>query len=239
MERTYPLGDDSGRVMKVKLVACDSGGAASVTAARLNEALQGPKVSVTSNAYDFWRRLRDDPEGRQRHKHFHLLKGEPSRTAVSIHKTFPDSQQKDKYAIARGDVPVWAINSNPVKDQAFNMLGRSEPGGCVHMPVWFEEDGSPEDIDWLFKQLVAETWTPGGWKNTSKRKNEAFDLLAYCIAFLKHPDIRVDRIDWEKPPPWAAPLDVNDYVLRGDGSPVVAKPSAVKKSLADMAKEHG
>ena len=239
LERTYPLGDESGRVMKAKMVACDSGGAASSMAVRLNKALDGPTVSVTSNAYDYWRSLMHDPEQRGLHRRFHLLKGEPSRTAAALHVTYPDSQQKDKYAIARGDVPVWAVNSNPVKDQAANMMSRTEPGGQVHFPVWFDADGNQEDIDWLFKQLTAEDRIPQGWRNIARRKNEAFDLLAYCVAFLRHPDIKIDTFNWDAPPGWAAEWDRNDMVFSTspEGGLVAAAPPKVKKTLAELARD--
>lgn len=237
IEREYPLEDESGRVMRAKLVACDSGGAVSAQAVRLNAALDGPVVSVTSNAYEFWRYLRlHDPQGRNYHMKFHLLKGEPSRTAPPIHVTYPDSQQKDKYAIARGDVPVWAINSNPVKSQASNLLGRETAGGQVHFPVWYEADGSVENIGWLYTQLTAEVQTPAGWRNVSRRKNEAFDLLAYCVAFLGHRDIRIASLDWSKPAAWYAPWDSNDHVFRAGGEPVVVM-TGQRKTLAELADE--
>ncbi|MEG3175880.1 terminase gpA endonuclease subunit [Sphingomonas sp. RB3P16] len=235
IERDYPLADGSGRTMRAKLVACDSGGAASATAARLNAALDGPVVSVTSNAYDFWRYLRlHDPKGRNYHNRFHLLKGEPSRTAAPLHVTFPDAQQKDKFSIARGDVPVWAVNSNPVKDQVNNMLGRSEPGGQVHFPIWLEESGEREDIDWLFKQLTSEIRVPAGWRNVARRKNEAFDLLAYCVAFLGHRDIRIDTLDWMKPAAWFADWDHNDHVSVLGVAQAGGKPTG-RKTLAELA----
>lgn len=237
IEKTYPLNDGSGRHMQVKLVACDSGGAASSTAARLNAALDGPTVSVTSNAYDFWRTLREDTQGRGYHNRFHLLKGEPSRTAPPLVQTFPDSQQKDKWAIARGDVPVYAINSNVVKDTADNMTRREEPGGQVHFPVWYDAEGAREDVDWLYKQLTSEVRLPAGWRNPARRPNEGFDLLAYCVAFLKHQDIRIDFLKWADPPGWAAEWDRNDLVFMPvDGLPFAApteKPAA--PTLAELA----
>lgn len=238
IERSYPLADGSGRHMQVKLIACDSGGAASVTAARLNAALDGPTVSTTSNAYDFWRFLRDDPAGRNYHSRFHLLKGEPSRSAPSLLQTFPDSQQKDRYAVARGDVPVWAVNSNVVKDAAHNMLGRAEPGGRVHFPLWFEESGEPENIDWLYSQLTTEVRLPAGWRNLARRKNEAFDLLAYLVAFMKHPQIRIEHIKWSSPPGWAADWDKNDLVFTPiEGRPFAPEPKKPGKTLAELAQE--
>jgi phage terminase large subunit GpA-like protein len=238
IERTYPLSDGSGRRMGVKLVACDSGGAASAASIRLNAGADGPKVSVTSNAYAFWRRLRDDAAARQHHLRFHLLKGEPSNSAPVLHKTLPDSQQKDRFAIARGDVPVWAVNSNKAKDQAFNMLGREEPGGQVHFPVWYDEDGKPLNIDWLYTQLTSEVRLPAGWKNPARRRNEAFDLLAYLVAFLGHPLVRGEHIDWSRPPPWAREWAENDMVTGTDGKPV-AVPDKPKRKIGDIAGELG
>jgi phage terminase large subunit GpA-like protein len=228
IERDYPLEDGSGRMMRAKLFACDSGGAASAAAVRLNKALDGPVVSVTSNAYDFWRYLRlHDPQQRNYQMKFHLLKGEPSRQDNLIHVDYPDSQQKDKYAIARGDVPVWKINSNRAKDQVGNMLDRGDPGGRFHFPVWYEEDGSMENIDWLYTQLTAEVRLQAGWENRSRRRNEAFDLAAYCVAFLKHPSIKIDRLDWSKPAAWFAPWDQNDHVFGAAGqsvAPITPRP---------------
>lgn len=233
IEREYPLGDGSGRTMRNRLVACDSGGAASAAAVRLNKALDGPVVSVTSNAYDFWRYLRlHDPEQRNYHQRFHLLKGEPSRQDRLMHRDFPDSAQKDRYAIARGDVPVWKINSNRAKDQVGNMLDRSDPGGQFHFPIWYEESGQVENIDWLYKQLTAEIRLPAGWENRSRRRNEAFDLAAYCVAFLTHPDIKADGLNWDQPAAWYADWDLNDHVTSAAGEPVAV--AAPKPSVADL-----
>lgn len=236
IEQTYELGDGSGRRMGVHLVACDSGGAASAASVRLNANAEGPKVSVTSNAYAFWRRLRDDPQHRQHHLRFNLLKGEPSNSQPLLHKTFPDSLQKDRYAIARGDVPVWAVNSNKAKDQVANMLAREEPGGQVHFPIWYDEQGKPLDIDWLYKQLTSEVRQPAGWFNPARRRNEAFDLLSYLVAFLTHPLVRAYGIDWAAPPPWAMEWDRNSLVTGTDGSP---PPIPVKRSIGDLAADLG
>ncbi|MEL6368406.1 MAG: terminase gpA endonuclease subunit, partial [Pseudomonadota bacterium] len=62
-------------------------------------------------------------------------------------------------------------------------------------------------INWLYTQLTSETRTPQGWRNIARRKNEAFDLLAYCCAFLEHPDIAIHRIRWDQPPSWAGEWD--------------------------------
>jgi len=242
LEKTYPLGDDSGRHMQVKVVACDSGGAsASGNEKKKSQQPSGPVVSVTSNAYEFWRRLRDDPEGRNYHRRFHLVKGSPSRDGATprIMRSMPDSQQKDKWAIARGDVPVWLVNSNMVKDQVSNRLGRTDPGGQIHFPVWFDDEGEPVDIDWLYKQLTAEVRTPKGWEKVGRNKNEAFDLLAYCIAICLHPDIRLEHLDWTRPPGWAqTDWGKNDLVfLPVEGLPFAPEKPKQAKSLAELAED--
>lgn len=208
IEKTYPLGDGSGRRMAIKIAACDTGG----------------KEGVTANAYEFYRRLRTAGK----HGRFHMIKGSPSRTeSAEIRLTYPDSQQKDKYAVARGDVPVWLVNSNIVKDQVSNRLGRVEPGGQIHFPSWA--------ADWLYTQLTAEVRTSKGWENLSGKKNEALDLLAYCIAICTHRDIGIKALDWTKPPSWAAEWDRNDLVFQ-DGGPLPFAPKAAPgKSLADLA----
>jgi phage terminase large subunit GpA-like protein len=213
VERTYPLSDGSGRHMRVKIIACDSGGAGASGNSRQAQAKQdGPKVSVTSNAYEFWRRLKK--RGDASHIRFHLVKGAPSPSAPEMHKTFPDSQQKDKFAIARGDVPVWLVNSNKVKDRVYNKLGRNEPGGQIHFPVWYDDDGTPIDTGWLYSQLTTEIRTTRGWENPARRRNEAFDLLAYCIGICLTPQIRLEFINWTSPPDWATPdWDRNSMVF--------------------------
>lgn len=248
IERSYPLSDGSGRRMAVKIIACDSGGAA----ASGNEAMRGadgkkrreadgPVVSVTANAYAFWRKLRDDPEGHKHHLRFHLVKGSPSKDGATprLHRTMPDSQQRDKYAIARGDVPVWLVNSNTVKDQVSARLGRTEAGGQIHFPVWFDESGALLDIDWLYTQLTTEVRTNRGWENRSRRKNEAFDLLAYCLAICLHPDIRLEHLDWANPPGWArVDWERNDLVFKSSqGQPFAQAPSKPKLTLAELAEQ--
>jgi phage terminase large subunit GpA-like protein len=237
--KTYPLSDGSGRRMAVKITACDSGGAAAGgygkrAAAKAGEA----KISVTANAYEYWRRLKKDPEGRQLHLRFHLVKGEKSDSAPEIHKSFPDSQQKDKFAIARGDVPIWKMNSDKLKDRLSNKLGRIDPGGRINFPLWRDDEGGWVDIGWLYQQLTAEVRTARGWENPGNRRNEAFDLLYYCLGVLLHPDIRVERIDWRAPPSWADPdWDRNSLVFLPGGAPSLIAPP--KRNIADLGKELG
>lgn len=189
IEATYPLGDDSGREMAIKVVACDSAG------------LEG----VTVNAYNFWRYLRDEHPA-DYHLRFQLVKGGTVKTAPRAKVEFPDSQRKDRKAAARGEVPVVLINTNAVKDQISGMLEREETGtGRIDWPKWLP--------DRWYSELVAETRTAKGWENLFNKRNEAFDLLVYAQAICLVRPVNVERIDWDDPPGWAAPWDANDLVF--------------------------
>ena len=188
--QTYPLGDDSGRTMQVRMMAVDSGGA----------------DGVTANAYEFYRQLRKD--GRNLHRRVQLLKGEPRDTAPLVRIDYPDAERKDRRAQARGEVPVMFICSNKIKDMVNNMLNRTDPGGgMVYFPDWLP--------DWWYVELTAETKTANGWKNPGKQRNEAWDLLCYAVALCYSSKIRLQHIDWNDPPAWAAEWDANDLVAQG------------------------
>lgn len=235
IERSYPLDDGSGRSMQVKLLACDSGGAASTKNVDAKKKDTEGVVSVTANAYAFWRHLRDDQLGRNHHLRFHLLKGQASKSMPRLHRSFPDSRQKDRFAIARGDVPVWLVNSDENKDAAWARLGRTEPGGQVHFPIWYDAEGALIDMKWLYMQYTAEVKLAEGWRNTAKRKNEAFDLLAYLLAFLLHPDIRIEQMDWANPPLWAAEWDINPLVYLTAEGPTFVEKDDEALTLAELA----
>lgn len=221
MEKTYPLGDSSGRRMMIKFTASDSGG----------------QTGVTPNAYNFFRYLRQ--ERNELSKRFLLVKGEPSKSAPRIRLGHPDSQRKDRHAGARGDVPVLFINSTTMKDQVAAMLGRGESAdgtpikvaGMVRFPAWAE--------DWLYRQLTTEVRTEKGWQTPHTggmaKRNEAFDLLYYCLAICLHTPIRIEHLDWQNPPSWAADWDDNTLVF-GEAEPVPFTVNVTpKRNLAALA----
>lgn len=218
IERSYPLGDDSGRRMQIKLTGCDSGG----------------KAGVTTMAYKFWRALRDDEQGRGYHKRFQLVKGDPSPKAPTYRLDYPDSKRKDRNSGARGDVPVVFLHSNTLKDQISGMLGRTDAaGGMVNFPIWYDEKGKQEDISWLYAQLTAEIRTDKGWESPSGKRNEAWDLLYYCMGLCRDNRINLDRIDWSKPPRWAEVWDLNDLVFAANDNRPFTR-SAPKLSIDDL-----
>lgn len=187
--RTYPLDDDSGRIMHMKAVACDSGG----------------REGVTANAYEFWRWLRDDPEGRDLHRRFILIKGAERKGAPRVQISYPDSERKDRKAGARGEVPVLLINTDVIKDTMNVRLDRTDPeGGMVLFPDWLD--------DKFYAELVAEVRTTKGWENPKRRRNESWDLLCYDHALCLSRLVRIEHLDWVDPPGWAAEWDHNDLI---------------------------
>lgn len=219
--KTYPLGDGSGRHMRIKMIGCDSGGAAD----KKNES------STTMNAYQFYRRLRDSdgtefPEGL--HRRFQLLRGGSRPEAPRVQISYPDSERKDRHAGARGEIPVMLINTLMLKDQLNVILDRTAPGGMrVNFPDWLPDD--------FYQEMVAEVRTAKGWEKQQAR-NEAWDLLVYALALALFRPIKLEHIDWEDPPGWAAEWDDNDLVFNPDSKKAVEPEERKGRSLADLAK---
>lgn len=193
--RRYPLSDDSGRSMPIRLVVCDSGG----------------KAGVTRRAYEFWRRLRRD----NLHQRFRLVKGAERETAKSVEEVFPDAKKRrDRNSGAVGDVPVLLINVTTIKDVVMADVWRSTPGpGFYHFPDWLPTS--------FYDELTAETRGTKRWERASSNDaNETIDLCAYGEAALIH--LGVDRFNWTAPPRWAADWDQNPDVSTGGAvAPVV------------------
>jgi phage terminase large subunit GpA-like protein len=212
IRKTYPLDDDTGRVMGIHFVGCDSGG----------------KEGVTTMAYNFYRRLREDNLNRR----FILIKGDHAAGQPRARISYPDSSRKDAKAGARGDIPVLLLNSNILKDDLNGRLECITPTkGMFRFPDYL--------ADSFFMELCAEVREPTGWKNPSNRRNEAWDLAYYCIGLCVSELIRIEALDWDNPPAWAAPWDDNDQVRAAKDVPefanVVKSPydfSEFGKSLA-------
>lgn len=202
MQKTYELADGSGRRMGIRATGSDSGGS----------------EGVAGHAYNFWRHLKSQQNGS--HRRFILLKGEGSKSAPLARTNFPDSSKKDRMAVARGDVPVVFLNSNPLKDRVNLLMARrvteasDEGGGKLRYPSWAE--------DWFYVQLTSEVRSEKGWTNIRKRRNEAFDLTYYALGMVLRPredgspyvHFAIDRINWDNPPSWADDWDNNDFVTK-------------------------
>jgi phage terminase large subunit GpA-like protein len=177
--KTYPVVDLDDFRMPIHFMLVDSGGA----------------EGVTDNAYKFWRNI-VMPRG-MRYR-IQLVKGDGRPSAPRITQTYPDTRARnDRRADARGDVPVWLVNTNIMKDAVAGDLAREVVGsGYLHLPKWLAED-RPE----TFRELVAEVRTPKGWLNPSGKPNEALDLAVYNRAAAVA--LGTERMDWDNPPEWA------------------------------------
>lgn len=212
INKTYPLDDDSGRYMRIKMTGCDSGG----------------KAGVTEKAYDFWKKVVRKNGLANR---FHLLRGEPKLAAPRIEVRYPDnSGRKDRKAEARGEIPVLFINSNMMKDALDKDLRRTEPGGgLIEFPSWLPDE--------FYQELCVEIKNRNGkWEAPKGERNESWDLLYYDRAlFIK---VGGEAIDWNAPPTWAQEWDHNSLVSE-DAKPAFTKTVASSFDMESLGKELG
>lgn len=193
IHKMYDVDDDSGRKMQIKYTVCDSGG----------------KAGVTTNAYDYVRKLRKIGLLNR----FHLVKGDAVPGAPRTRITHPDADKKSK-AGARGEIPVLMLNPTINKDHLNDRLDVVIPGaGMIHLPDWLVSTIKTEDMSWFFAELTSETRIPGkGWQKVLRR-NEAWDLLYYCLGACVSSLLRVEKLDWDNPPLWASEWETNPLVV--------------------------
>ncbi|EHT4067155.1 phage terminase large subunit family protein [Escherichia coli] len=175
--KSWPLASNPSQQMRLMAMAVDSGG----------------EDGVTDNAYKFWRRCRRDGLG----KRIYLFKGDSIRRAKLITRTFPDNTGRTgRRAQAAGDVPLWLLQTDALKDRVNNALWRDSPGpGYVHFPDWL---GS-----WFYDELTYEERSSDGkWSKPGRGANEAFDLMVYAEALvILH---GYEKIRWPDEPEWAS-----------------------------------
>ncbi|HFO8353634.1 TPA: phage terminase large subunit family protein [Escherichia coli] len=175
--KSWPLASDPSQQMRLMAMAVDSGG----------------EDGVTDNAYKFWRRCRRDGLG----KRIYLFKGDSIRRAKLITRTFSDNTGRTgRRAQAAGDVPLWLLQTDALKDRVNNALWRDSPGpGYVHFPDWL---GS-----WFYDELTYEERSSDGkWSKPGRGANEAFDLMVYAEALvILH---GYEKIRWPDAPEWAS-----------------------------------
>ncbi|HGF5578599.1 TPA: phage terminase large subunit family protein [Escherichia coli] len=175
--KSWPLASDPSQQMRLMAMAVDSGG----------------EDGVTDNAYKFWRRCRRDGLG----KRIYLFKGDSIRRAKLITRTFPDNTGRTgRRAQAAGDVPLWLLQTDALKDRVNNALWRDSPGpGYVHFPDWL---GS-----WFYDELTYEERSSDGkWSKPGRGANEAFDLMVYAEALVILNGY--EKIRWPDAPEWAS-----------------------------------
>lgn len=214
--KRYPLAVDNSRLMSSRLTLCDSGGYA-------KNAEKGE--TVTEKAYGFYRHLKKKGV----HKYFSLVKGGSRADAPRVKLSYPDAQKKDRHATARGEIPVYMLNSNMLKDMIRNDLDRPEPGsGYIHFPSWLPT--------WFYNELTAETRTANGWKKIGKQPNESFDLIYYAKA--GYLILKGEQIDWDSPPSFARHYSENPFVISETDMHETDQPVKKKKkrSIKEIAK---
>ena len=192
--KSYPLANDHNRHMSVKITMCDSGG----------------QAGVAKNAYNFYRRLRQPPEGVDippgLAARFLLVAGRPIPGAPRIRISYPDSGRKDRFAEARGEIPIGLLQTDMLKNELDNALDRTEPfGGRINFAHWLPHN--------FYVELTVEVKNEKGkWENPNKYRNESWDLLTYCNAACIHLGTEQPEF-WTNPPGWADDWDNNDLVF--------------------------
>jgi phage terminase large subunit GpA-like protein len=182
-----------GMELRIKMVAVDSGG----------------EDGVTDKAYAWYRRLRQ--EGL--HKRVMLVKGASTKTAPIIKESWVGNRNGKE----KGDVPVYLLNPNQLKDAVHAGLQRTTPGpGYCHFPA---PKGPQNPKGWLpqsfFDELGAEVRNKDGTWSQIRKRNESFDLACYNRAAALR--LGADKIkDWSKAPKWALPLASNCELMAAE-----------------------
>lgn len=205
LNKQYRIEGLEGGFMPILAMAVDSGG----------------EDGVTDNSYKFWRRCKRDGLS----KRVYLVKGDSTKRQKLITRTYPDNTSRsDRHAKARGDVPLYLLQTDQLKDRISNALSRETVGAnYIHFPAWIGE--------WFFDELTyEERGQDGKWRKPGKGNNEAFDLFCYvhAIAILRG----YERIKWgdeDNVPHWARLPGLNPNVIRKETTaPEVEAESAVE-----------
>lgn len=229
--KTYPLADGTGRHMAIKTTVCDSGG----------------MDRTTANAYDFWRWLKAGPQPQDKdadewpewtgglHGRFCLFRGVDTRVGYRIKLQYPDSGRQNRFAGARGDVPVLYTNVTPIKNHLDAILDRLDAGtGRINFPDWL-------DLDFYKELTVEQKNLKGVWENPRNFRNESWDCFVMALAvMLERRHVGIETVRWTKPPGWARPWDDNDLVFNPKGGDDPRKPKKRRAgALAELARKVG
>ncbi|MFD1806423.1 phage terminase large subunit family protein [Pasteurella oralis] len=213
LKKCYPLSNNPNHFMPILAMAVDSGG----------------EEGVTDNAYKFWRKCRRDGYA----KRVYLVKGDSTKRQKLITKTYPDNTTRsDRHSSARGDVPLYLLQTDYLKDRINNALARDTVGAnYIHFPEWIGE--------WFFNELVyEERGADGKWRKPGKGNNEAFDLFCYAhaIVILRG----YERIKWgdEKDvPSWAKLPDINPNIIREQATTTESTVEVEEKTVKTTPKQ--
>jgi phage terminase large subunit GpA-like protein len=193
---TYRTSDPE-REMRVKLTVVDSGG----------------EDGVTDKAYAWYRRVR---KAGLQHR-VRLTKGASGKDLDwYTRETMVGAQQ------GQGDVPLYLLNPNKIKDVVAACLKRTVAGpGYYHFP-------QPKPKGWLppsfFDELTAEVRNERGVWEQIRSRNESLDLC--CMIKAGGMMLGVDRKGfWDAPPRWARPHAENSEVISPDARREMREPA--------------
>ena len=199
----YPLEDMPEKMMPIRGVGFDSGGAPGVTRqaydAWLRWARQGyVKRYGVINGRDVWSIL--------------PLKGSSGINAHRLTVNYPDTSGQKKRQASKGSVPVGMFNPNLFKDDLGGQLQHSAPSQWyIHFPAALQSKEPPHEF---FEQLVSEHREPTGrWqKNNRHIRNEVIDLMVmtHAMAHLHG----ISQINWKNPPSWAGEWETNPFLIK-------------------------
>jgi phage terminase large subunit GpA-like protein len=218
--RSWPLATDPSRGMKPRACVYDSGGAMGVTQQAYLAWSRWRKLRITRlfgkiSGRDCWSIL--------------PTKGTSGANATKLSVVYPDTIRTANKAAGGGAVPVAMFNANLFKDDLAGQLMKGMPGPLyVNFPYALRSAEVPHV--W-FEQATAERPNKKGqWERTSPgQRNEALDLLVMThVAAHLH---GVARIDWTRPPGWAAEWERNSLIVAAVPS-ASAMPAAVAPPIA-------
>ncbi|MEJ6845106.1 terminase gpA endonuclease subunit [Sinorhizobium fredii] len=170
--------------------------------------LHGAK-GTTDHAYHWWRHQRK--AGNSGRCYIQRGRGGTERERA-VYKV-PEKVQGTKKR-RRSDLMVIETGTDPLKDEVIMSLTRKEAGpGKYHLP-----ETLPVSV---FDEFCAEVRTDQGWRERkSGLRNESLDLSVYgkALAIV----LKAERIDWKRPPMWAAPVEKNTYAVKIGAAATVA-----------------
>lgn len=185
LRATYRTQTD-GIELRVRMTAVDSGG----------------EDGVTDKAYDWARRATAEGFGDR----FILVKGE-GRKADSVMAMIVETWVGGRSGKEKGDVLLYRLNSNKLKDAVDKGLKRPTPGpGYIHIPGWMTQS--------MLDEFGAEVRQDDGTWKQIRARNESFDCSAYIRACCLR--LGADHISWVNPPTWALPVPDNSDCLTSD-----------------------
>lgn len=184
LELEIPVAETAFSLQPVALIV-DSGGA----------------DGVTKNAYAFYRRAKKQGYGNR----VYLAKGMRrwDRDRAVLRAPEKIEGQRRKAGAVPTDLRIVQVGTWRLKSEIAAALTRDDPGpGAFHV-----SKDAPQEV---FEELCSEEKTARGWElRPGKKRNEALDLSVYGLALVTI--MKADRIDWTRPPAWAAVLSKNSF----------------------------